>query len=73
MSASPGRPEPPEPPEPPPGWSGPAITSAWDRRVRALTVGLVAVVTLVAFEALAVVTVLPDVAADLHGFARPSP
>lgn len=47
----------------------PAVVSTWDRRVRALTVGLVAIITLVAFEALAVVTVLPEVAADLHGFA----
>ncbi|WP_308222574.1 MFS transporter [Frankia sp. AgB32] len=43
------------------------MTSLWDRRLRTLTAGLVTIVTLVAFEALAVVTVLPAVAADLHG------
>ncbi len=36
---------------------------------RALTVGLVSVVTLVAFESLAVITVLPDIEADLGGLA----
>jgi MFS family permease len=36
---------------------------------RALTVGLVAIVTLVAFESLAVVTVMPEVEADLGGLA----
>ena len=36
---------------------------------RALTIGLVAVVTLVAFEALAVITILPDIAEDLGGIA----
>ncbi|KQC37542.1 MFS transporter [Frankia sp. ACN1ag] len=49
------------------GGRGPAVRSLWDRRIRALTVGLVTIITLVAFEALAVVTVLPDVAADLDG------
>nr|WP_051054660.1 MFS transporter [Frankia sp. QA3] len=43
------------------------MRSLWDRRIRALTAGLVTIITLVAFEALAVVTVLPDVAADLDG------
>jgi MFS family permease len=36
---------------------------------RALKVGLVAVVTLVAFESLAVITILPDIEADLGGIA----
>ena len=36
---------------------------------RALKVGLVSVVTLVAFESLAVITVLPDIEADLGGIA----
>ncbi|MGA9278853.1 MFS transporter, partial [Ilumatobacter sp.] len=36
---------------------------------RALQIGLVAVVTLVAFESLAVTTILPDVEADLGGIA----
>lgn len=36
---------------------------------RALTVGLVSIVTLVAFESLAVVTVMPEVEADLGGIA----
>ena len=37
--------------------------------VRALTVGAVALISLTAFEALAVATVMPAVAADLHGLA----
>ncbi|HWL42160.1 MAG TPA: MFS transporter [Ilumatobacter sp.] len=36
---------------------------------RALTIGLVSIVTLVAFESLAVVTILPEVEADLGGLA----
>ena len=36
---------------------------------RALQIGLVAVVTLVAFEALAVTTILPEIEADLGGIA----
>ena len=36
---------------------------------RALTVGLVAMVTLVAFETLAVITILPDIETDLGGIA----
>jgi MFS family permease len=36
---------------------------------RALTVGLVAMVTLVAFETLAVITILPEISADLGGIA----
>jgi MFS family permease len=36
---------------------------------RALTVGLVSVVTLVAFESLAVITILPEIEADLGGIA----
>jgi MFS family permease len=40
-----------------------------DAARRALTVGLVSVVTLVAFESLAVITVLPDIEADLGGLA----
>jgi MFS family permease len=36
---------------------------------RALTIGLVAIVTLVAFESLAVVTVLPEIEADLGGLS----
>ena len=39
-----------------------------DRR-RGLQIGLVAVVTLVAFESLAVTTILPDIEADLGGIA----
>jgi len=34
---------------------------------RALTIGLVSIVTLVAFESLAVITILPDIEDDLHG------
>lgn len=41
----------------------------WSSRYRTLTAGLVLTVTLVAFEALAVATILPEVARDLNGFA----
>src|SRR5262245_16202306 len=41
----------------------------FDPPYRALTVGLVSIVTLVAFEALAVVTVMPEVESDLGGLA----
>jgi MFS family permease len=37
--------------------------------LRALKIGLVAIVTLVAFESLAVITILPDIEADLGGIA----
>lgn len=43
--------------------------SAHDPGRRALQIGLVAVVTLVAFEALAVTTILPEIEADLGGIA----
>ncbi|MGH9132865.1 MAG: MFS transporter [Ilumatobacteraceae bacterium] len=36
---------------------------------RALTIGLVSIVTLVAFESLAVITILPDIEDALHGLA----
>jgi MFS family permease len=49
------------PPSPAPGLFDPVY--------RALTVGLVAIVTLVAFESLAVVTVMPEIEADLGGLA----
>ncbi|HZN13615.1 MAG TPA: MFS transporter, partial [Acidimicrobiales bacterium] len=39
----------------------------WDSERRALTVGLVMTVTLVAFEGLAVATIMPEVRADLGG------
>ena len=38
-------------------------------RHRSLTIGLVSIVTLVAFESLAVITILPDIEADLKGLA----
>jgi MFS family permease len=41
--------------------------SVWDPERRALTIGLVVTITLVAFEQLAVATILPDVEADLGG------
>ena len=44
-----------------------APTRPVDARVRALTVGAVALISLSAFEALAVATVMPAVAADLDG------
>jgi MFS family permease len=46
-----------------------APVGLFDPAYRALTVGLVAIVTLVAFEALAVVTILPKIEADLGGLA----
>src|SRR5262245_22180946 len=45
------------------------VVGLFDPPYRALTVGLVAIVTLVAFEALAVVTVMPEIEADLGGLA----
>jgi len=41
--------------------------SVWDPSRRALTIGLVFTITLVAFESLAVATILPDVEDDLGG------
>jgi MFS family permease len=41
----------------------------WAARRRALTIGLVLTITFVAAEALAVITVLPVVARDLHGLS----
>lgn len=41
----------------------------WDRNRRGLTVGLILTVTLVAFEGLAVSTIMPAVRADLGGIA----
>jgi MFS family permease len=41
----------------------------WAPQRRALTAGLVLTVTLVAFEALAVITILPLIQADLHGLS----
>jgi MFS family permease len=44
-------------------------TSLWSPELRALTGGLALTVTLVAFEALAIATVMPDVKDDLGGLA----
>jgi MFS family permease len=44
-----------------------SMGSLWSRERRNLTVGLVLTITLVAFEALAVSTVMPIVARELHG------
>jgi MFS family permease len=57
-------PAPPPPAEPVAAGSGGGI---WAPQRRALTLGLVTTITLVAFEALAVITILPVVSADLHG------
>ncbi|HEY8557038.1 MAG TPA: MFS transporter, partial [Actinomycetes bacterium] len=57
-------PGPPPPQEPAAAGSGGGI---WAPQRRALTLGLVTTITLVAFEALAVITILPVVSADLHG------
>jgi MFS family permease len=46
-----------------------APVGLFDPAYRALTLGLVSIVTLVAFESLAVVTVMPEVEADLGGLA----
>jgi MFS family permease len=46
-----------------------APVGLFDPAYRALTIGLVSIVTLVAFESLAVVTVMPEVEADLGGLA----
>jgi MFS family permease len=51
--------------------AGPADASdgLWSPQRRALTVGLVLTITFVASEALAVVTIMPVVARDLHGLS----
>jgi MFS family permease len=51
--------------------SGPAVVSdgLWSPQRRALTVGLVLTITFIASEALAVVTIMPVVARDLHGLS----
>jgi MFS family permease len=46
-----------------------AVVGLFSPAYRALTIGLVSIVTLVAFESLAVVTVMPEVEADLGGIA----
>src|SRR5664280_666479 len=51
----------------PPGRGGGAGDSLWAPERRALTVGLVLTITFVASEALAVVTIMPEVARDLGG------
>src|SRR5690606_27680328 len=53
----------------PPPVSPAAPVGLFSPAYRALTVGLVSIVTLVAFESLAVVTVLPEIEADLSGLA----
>ncbi|EFC80354.1 MFS transporter [Parafrankia sp. EUN1f] len=67
-----------EPPEHGPPERGPSARRShgqaagptpWDPRLRALTLGLVSTVTLIAFEAMAVITVLPKVAEDLSGLS----
>src|SRR3954452_15648212 len=45
----------------------PATEGLWSPRYRSLTLGLVLTITLVASEALAVATILPDVRDDLGG------
>ncbi|HUF98625.1 MAG TPA: MFS transporter [Ilumatobacter sp.] len=49
--------------------AGPDVVGLFSPAYRALTIGLVSIVTLVAFESLAVVTVMPEVEADLGGIA----
>ena len=45
------------------------VGGLWDPDRRALTIGLLLTITLVATEALAVATVMPEVRADLGGYA----
>jgi MFS family permease len=46
-----------------------AASGLFGAQHRALTIGLVSIVTLVAFESLAVITILPDIEEDLRGLA----
>ena len=62
-----GTPVRPAPDGPPPAVDADASDSLWSPDRRALTLGLVLTITLVAFEALAVSTVMPIVAKDLGG------
>ena len=48
---------------------GTMASGLWAAERRALTIGLAATITFVAAEALAVVTVMPLVARDLHGLS----
>ena len=50
-----------------PAPSSPAGDSLWSPGRRALTIGLILTITLVAFEALAISTIMPIVATDLRG------
>ncbi len=43
------------------------LSGIFSPKHRSLTIGLVSIVTLVAFESLAVITILPDIEADLRG------
>ena len=63
-SGTPGRPA---PDGPPPAVDADASDSLWSSHRRALTIGLVLNVTIVASEALAVSTIMPIVAKDLGG------
>src|SRR6266540_299018 len=58
---------------PPPTNLGPGrnLDGLWSPRRRALTMGLVLTITLVAFEALAVATIMPIVARDLGAIGSP--
>jgi MFS family permease len=47
--------------------AAPLSDGLWSRDRRALTIGLVLTITLVAFEALAISTVMPQVARELGG------
>src|SRR5690349_2430424 len=49
------------------GSEPPVAVGVWDPALRRLTLGLVLTITLVAFEALAISTVMPEVADDLGG------
>jgi MFS family permease len=54
--------------DPDPAPSQPAA-GIFDPEHRAITIGLVSIVTLVAFESLAVITILPDIETDLRGLS----
>ncbi|HEX2577077.1 MAG TPA: MFS transporter, partial [Aquihabitans sp.] len=68
-SLQPARPVPSAPPGPSATATAPPPAGLWSPERRGLTVGLVLTITLVAFESLAIATVMPEVKDDLGGLA----